>query len=186
MKMTANLEALIADLTPVRRVAPHDAVALVLAATGFAVMAVAMQFGLRADILAGSPDPLVVMRSGMLLILGGAALAAVVAAARPGVGQSSDGWRWALAAAALFPATGLALAVTRGALPMAELTAQSGLWCLGISGVSALMIGGVLTAWLRRGAPPSAFSWPNMAGSVPWRPKSWRRRPLWSGDTRRR
>ena len=157
-----NIDALVEDLQPVRRLRPGEAVFGVVAATVCAVLAVTIIFGLRADILAGTPDPLVVLRGGMLLVLGSASLAAIVAAARPQVGQSQNGWRWALAAASLFPATSIVLAVIARRYPAEVLQADSGPWCLAISVSSALAIGGALTLWLRRGAVARL----NLAGSL--------------------
>jgi hypothetical protein len=150
-----NIEELVADLKPVRRVSPADALVLVLACTAISITIIVMRFGLRPDVWAGDPHPLLVIRSGILLILGAAALAAVFAAARPGVGQASHGWRWALLSASLFPVSSICISVMQGRLPMADLTAASGVWCLGINGASGLLIGAVLTVWLRRGAPTS-------------------------------
>ncbi len=154
MKMSdAVIEALVADLTPVRRVRPLDALLLVGSAVAVAVAAVILRFGLRADLAQGIFVPLVLLRCGVLLVLGLAALSAVVSAARPGVGQISHGWRWALGMAALFPLTSLVMMAAERAIPMADVMASSGKYCVGISLVSGLLIGGVLMLWLRRGAP---------------------------------
>ena len=93
------------------------------------------------------------MREGMLLILGFASLAAVVASARPGVGQGSSGWRWALAAASLFPLSSLFLLLDGGSVPEYRLNSADGRQCLIVSLSGALLIGAALTLWLRRGAP---------------------------------
>lgn len=122
-------------------------------ATSVAITLVWLGFGLRGDILGGDPAGLVLLRGGVLLLLGSAAVAALAAAARPGVGQASHGWRWALGAALLFPLATLVLSVATGSVPLAELASPSGPWCLAIGGGSGLAIGAVLTGWLRRGAP---------------------------------
>lgn len=150
-----NIETLVADLVPVRPVAPRDGFALMAVATVFAVVLVAMMFGLRSDVMNGTPEPIVVVRAGILFILGLATVSAVIASARPSVGQRSTGWRWALAAASLFPITAAVLALVNRQEALAEVSSVTGLWCLGISGASALFIGGLLTAWLRQGAPTS-------------------------------
>jgi hypothetical protein len=148
-----NIETLTQDLAPVRRVQPRDALLMVGFATAVAVAVVFARFGLRADVMAGTPHPMVMIRCGTLLLLGFAALSAVIAAARPGVGQVSHGWRWALAAAALFPATSAALSLMNGEFPHAVLIAHSARYCMTISTVSGLVIGGALTLWLKNGAP---------------------------------
>lgn len=126
---------------------------MTLALTIAAILTIYALFGLRSDVMAGQPAGIVVLRAGALLLLGSAALTAVIAAARPGVGQTSHGWRWALGAALIFPLTSLVIMLAERRLPMAELTSPNGPWCLGISGVSALAIGTALTLWLHRGAP---------------------------------
>lgn len=148
-----DLETLVSELKPVKRIKPVDALALVAASTLAATFITTLRFDMRADILSGSPSTLVILRSGMLLLLGLAALAAVIAAARPGIGQASHGWRWALGAALLFPLTSLAVSLTHGTLPMEELNASDGFWCLAISLSGAALVGSGLTHWLRRGAP---------------------------------
>ena len=153
MKMDFSIDSLVADLTPVARVRPRGALGLVLGTTALAIMWVALRFGIRPDLLAGTPHPIVVIRGGILLLLGFASLAGIVTAARPGVGQASHGWRWALAAAALFPVTSLLLSLVNGGFPQDDMHSPNGPWCLGISTVGATLIGGALTAWLRRGAP---------------------------------
>jgi hypothetical protein len=147
------LDGLVADLVPVRRVRPRDAVAIVGASVAMSVAVVIAIFGLRADLTQGVFLPIVLLRCGVLLMLGIAALTALIAAARPGVGQMSHGWRWALAMAALFPVASMVLMASERALPVDVLMAPSAKWCIGISVTSAVLIGGAIVAWLRSGAP---------------------------------
>ncbi len=156
-----SIETLVADLTPVRPVNAKSAAWLVLGALGVAILVVWLVFGLRSDILAGAPQPIVLLRSGTLLLLGFGAFAALTSAARPGVGHTSHGWKWALAAAALFPMTSLIVSVLNREVPAEEIHSATGPWCLSISSGSALLIGGTLTLWLKRGAPTSIYraSW---------------------------
>lgn len=148
-----TIDALVEDLQPSSPLRPRQAVAGVLGVLAVAVGVVAIQYGLRPDIMAGKPHPMIMIREGTLLLLGGATLGAVLRAARPGVGQSSSEWLWALGAALLFPATALILSVTEGRIPIQDIASRNAYYCLGISLVSGLVIGAVLTAWLRRGAP---------------------------------
>lgn len=147
-----NIDALVADLKPVRRLNPRDGVVWVAAATIAVVLFVAVTLGLRPDVMAMRPNEMVMLRSGALLLLGVAALHAAVVSARPAIGRRPEGWRWALAAAALFPVASLALMVRGERIPDAVLYAPSAPWCLGVSLVSAVAIGGVLVRWLRKGA----------------------------------
>ena len=151
--MKIDIEALVADLQPVRPVEPRGGMMLTLAAAAVAAAIVAAWLGLRPDIVAGKPHPMVMMREGMLLVLGFASLAAVVASARPGVGQSNTGWRWALAAASLFPLTSVVMSFAADGFPAEVLFAIDGPTCLGVSVGGGLIIGAALTLWLRQGAP---------------------------------
>jgi hypothetical protein len=110
-------------------------------------------FGLRDDVTTGHAQPIVILRGGVLLVLGMSALAAVIASARPSVGQISNGWRWALGMAALFPVTSLILMLGDGALPLGTFSADSARYCIGISLSSAILIGAAVVSWLRMGAP---------------------------------
>jgi hypothetical protein len=147
------IDGLVEQLSPVRRLRPAAPWAMVLGMTALAITLIAMRFGLRRDVMSGHPEGLVLLRGGVLILLGSSALAALVAAARPGVGQTSHGWRWALGAALLYPLATVILSLANGAIPHAELAADSGPWCLFLGGGSGLAIGGALTLWLRQGAP---------------------------------
>jgi hypothetical protein len=85
--------------------------------------------------------------------LGFASLFAVTASARPSVGQGQSGWRWTLAAALLFPIAALTQVAWQGSVPDGALAPAIGRYCLWISGLAALLIGGALALWLRSGAP---------------------------------
>jgi hypothetical protein len=148
-----TIDALVENLKPAPLLRPRQAVLGVVGVLAVAVAVVAVQYGLRPDIMAGQPHPMVMIREGMLLLLGGATLGAVIRAARPSVGQVSYEWVWVLAAATLFPATAAFLSMVNGRFPMTDLMATSVYYCVGISLVSGLVIGGVVTLWLRRGAP---------------------------------
>ncbi len=153
MNTSFNIDTLVEGLVPVRRVRAEHGLLLVLATTIIASAAVAMRYGFRADIMSGTPDPMVIIRGGVLLLMGLATSFAAIAAARPAVGQRHNGWLWTLATAMLFPAAALVNGLWLGGVPDDSLHPEMGRYCLGISGGSALLIGGALTAWLRRGAP---------------------------------
>ncbi|NIJ22762.1 NrsF family protein [Sphingomonas japonica] len=149
---SSTIDALVADCSPVRPIAPRHGIALVLAAMAGTIAAVAALFGLRGDVTELRPPEMVMMRSGALLLLGAAALAAIAASVRPSIGERRDGWRWAVAAGALFPLSSAVLMLRSGQLPADLVMGPDPLACLGISLAGAGVIGGVLTAWLRRGA----------------------------------
>jgi hypothetical protein len=153
MKSDFSIDALVADMVPVRPIASGPAWYAICGATVVCIILIAFGYGLRTDITAGTPSQMMLLRAGTLLLLGIASTIAVTTSARPAVGRSSHGWRWALAAAALFPMTSLCLALITGTLPMAVVKSSTGLYCLSLSSLSALLIGALLVAWLRRGAP---------------------------------
>lgn len=157
MNIPSNpIDALVADLAPVRRVTPRTGVLVVLGGVLLELAVTVPIFGLRPDVAAFQPREIVLLRSGALLLMGMAAAWAVIAASSPGVGTRRDGWRWAVGAGLLFPATSLLLSLGGAGFPGGVLTASSAKWCLGISLSSALVIGALLTAWLRRGAVTEA------------------------------
>jgi hypothetical protein len=154
MTMTnLQIDALVSGLTPVRRVRPQHGMLLTLGAASAVILWVGIQYGFRPDIVAGTPDPLVIIRSGVLALMGLATGLAVTTSAQPAVGQRHNGWMWTLAAALLFPLAALSLTAWKGAVPEGVLAPEVGRYCLQISGIGALLIAGGLTMWLRTGAP---------------------------------
>ena len=148
------IDGLVDDLEPVRPVRPGVGIGLALAITAGAAIVIGAVFGVRADVAAGAPDEMFILRSGVLLLLGVATALAAGNMARPGVGRYSRGWLWALATAGLFPATA-ALMSAIDPPSMNDLRLEHGLQCLAVSLSAALAIGSGLTLWLRRGAPTS-------------------------------
>lgn len=147
------IDNLVDNLKPVARVRPTTAVAVAIGATVVAGALVAAAYGLREDVIAGRPSLLVIVRAGILLLLGVAGLTAVIAAARPGVGHASHGWRWVVAGASIFPLATIAMAIIERRLPMADLTSSIIPGCLTLSIASGFLVGAALTLWLRNGAP---------------------------------
>lgn len=146
------IDSLVADLTPVRRIRKRSGLLIVAAATLLAVTLNVPIFGLRPDIIALRPAEIVLLRSGVLLLIGISASLAVITSASPSVGARRDGWRWALGAGLLFPVTSLVLTLGGAPYPTEILDTRSVAYCLGISLASALAIGGIISGWLRRGA----------------------------------
>lgn len=154
-----DISMLVDDLAPVRVIRRRDNLLLTLAATAVASLAIVSIYGIRHDIVTGDPHPILLIRAGLLLLLGLAALLAVSASARPSVGRMHNGWMWALAAAAVLPlaALGKFLFLFGSGAPLNMFTTdfEFGLRCLGSSLASAAWIGGLISWWLRRGAPIS-------------------------------
>jgi hypothetical protein len=153
MNSFSSIDALVADMDPVKRVEPRRGMALALFLAVVASALVVMYYGARPDLAEGHPGVMVMLRGGMLLLLGISSLIAVTASARPSVGQTHSGWGWTLAAAMLFPAAALMQFAWTGDIAQGALAPAIGRYCLWISSLSALLIGGALTLWLRKGAP---------------------------------
>lgn len=161
MAQPFDIQSLVNDLEPVRTVKPRRAMMLPVAAMLVALVIVVARLGMRADVMAGTPDPMFLLRGGMLLLLGLAGTWAVIRMASPSVGGQSQGWKIALAAAALFPLAAMLVSMKQD--PMPALHAMREGWeCLRMS-----VMGGFLTAFpmvllLRHGAPTS----PDCAGWI--------------------
>jgi hypothetical protein len=161
MRETLDIEALVDDLTPVRRLRPGQGMMLgLILAAGVAALIVLL-VGIRADIAAMRPLPIVVLRSGTLLLLGLATLKAATAMVRPGIGTAQRGWIWTVAAALLFPLASIIGMIDERRVPVEAMMIDTARDCLILSLSGALAIGSVLVLWLRRGAvvDPARAGW---------------------------
>lgn len=149
------INALIADLQPVRPLRRAEGSALVLVAvvlTGLIELAIN---GLADNVRDGTVSPMFLLANGLLLLLGIAASASTIAMASPRVGNRHDGPGWAMAMAGVFPvATVILLAVHHADWPHLLDVAQ-GWHCFVEATLTSLLIAGALLFWLRRGAPVS-------------------------------
>ncbi len=148
-----TIEALVDDLRPVKPVRPMHAGFLAAAATIGIAMLVSVFLGMRSDIAAGDPAQIVLVRSGVLFLLGFATLQALALSALPNVGVINSGWKWLLAAASVFPFLTLMSWWQQKPIFYVAAESPSRIMCVGMIVVSAVTIGSVLVFWLRRGAP---------------------------------
>lgn len=154
MTKSYNIAALVDDLEPVtvldrrRPLWTAAAITLVMLAT------VALMRGVRLDLLAGHPDAMFLIRSGILLLLGGGTAHAVLGMASPSVGRVQMSWQMALAAALLFPIAALIVALT-GDMSSAMGEIYSVGQCLMFSAIGAAATAVPMILHLRRGAPTS-------------------------------
>ncbi|MEP2987506.1 MAG: DUF1109 domain-containing protein [Parasphingorhabdus sp.] len=156
MSNVANglIDGLVDDLEPVKTLRPSTGLAITALLSIATMTAVATLMGVRNDLAMGMADEMFFLRSGVLLMLGFATAVTVVNMARPGVGQLSRGWVWALVTASLFPITAGIMSIINTP-PVEALRPSQGIECLTISVLSALAIGSGMTTWLRQGAPTS-------------------------------
>ena len=150
------IEALVGDLAPVSPLRPERGIAAGLGATVLAVLGVWLVMGFRADILAGHPAPIVIVRAAVLLAAGMFMLLAAVRAAMPGrpdQGASLVG----TALLGLFPVGLMALLLqgieARRTPSFAEVDAFGAARCCAIAAALGLLVGAALILWMRRAAP---------------------------------
>lgn len=151
------LDTLVADLTPVAPMRSRTAIARTAGAMLTTIAALALMLGLRSHI-----STLFLLGSGLFLLLGAAASWTVIASARPQVGTIHTGWVWAVAMAALLPATTFVMGMPHASSAWLASDPHEGILCLGMGVLCGLASAAVLVAWLRRGAPTS----PERAGLI--------------------
>lgn len=163
MSQRFDLDSLAEELTPVKPLRSSGAIGSMVFLTAAGGVFVVSTLGFRDRFLdATATDPMFLIRTGLLVVLAAASLTAATSMARPAVGTSRTGWRWAAAAALIVPIAA-AVAALVGRTPVAErLHPVNGVECLTYSISIGLVLGAVLTWWLRRGAPTS----PERAGTV--------------------
>lgn len=163
MTMNTNRDAMIAamteELAPVRPFNPMHGALLVGLAAFATVLAVEFVEGLWRGILAGEAAPFFWVTNGLLLVLGVASTAAVIAMSSPRVGGRNEAPKWASAMAGVLPVAAL-VSVLPHADEGASLVDPYALHCATSAMASSLLVGAALVIWLRRGAPVS----PALAG----------------------
>ncbi|MBA16487.1 MAG: hypothetical protein CMN73_09035 [Sphingomonas sp.] len=148
------IEAMVADCTPVRRMRTRMGLSLVLGAFVATAMVLVLLAGPPAPFVVGRMPVMYLLANGLLFLLGLAAAVSSVAMANPRVGARHEGTRWAAAMAGVLPlAAGVSLLGSW--LGQGEAALPEGAHCAVSGIVASLLVGGVLTAWLRRGAPVS-------------------------------
>lgn len=156
-QLEALMDRLAVNVRPVQPL--DDRPTMMVVATLLLVTATLMMvwLGLRADLMAGQPHPMFLLRSGTLAVLGIVSAAAVVSQAHPGVGRNrqswSQGWKVAAAMALLFPLSGAVMAFDQPEHAMAMVRAASGWECLRMSLLTASLCALPMLWHLRRGAP---------------------------------
>lgn len=149
-----SIKDLVDDLEPVAVLKPWRPMLIAAAITMALLGYIALTKGIRADVLAGHPKEMFLLRSGMLLLLGGGTAYTVLGMASPAVGKPHSSWQIALAAAVLFPMAALIAAATgNGADAFSAM--QSVAYCLSYSAVGGLATAVPMILHLRRGAPTS-------------------------------
>lgn len=154
MKQVFDLDAMVAELEPVQPLRVSRAIASVLTIAIAAAVLIVSVKGARTDVVALDPNPMFLLRAGLLLLLGGGCGWAALSMASPSVGKQGQSWKMAIAAAALLPLAALILAIS-GRAEIAMANVHFGLQCMFFSGLSGLATAVPMVLWLRRGAPTS-------------------------------
>ena len=153
---------LVADLTPVRPLRQRTGMVRTMLAFAVSVGIVIYAIGVRADIMAGRPDPMFLTSSGLFLVLALASTWAAIDMARPSVGTRRDGWAWTAMMAAVLPVAALGLIAIDLFTGQPVRTAPGGYECLAIGTAAGSLTLVSLVTWLRRGAP----TFPTLAGTL--------------------
>lgn len=149
--MNDLIDTLSDDLQPVRPLSLTRGRWLGLGAAAFSVLGFLLLFGLRPDLAAGRPAPLVLVIVGLFALSAVAAGWAATRLARPAVGSvNQTGALWLFAAILVLPA---ASAIERALGHGADMDVAFGLECLSLGLAASLVTAGALTAFLKRGAP---------------------------------
>lgn len=108
--------------------------------------------GLRSDVAAMSPQPILAVSLGLFAILAIAAGTSAVRMARPQVGAMQSGALWALATMLLLPLAAI-IALAANPTLTSGLEPHQGMRCLTIGLVAGSGTLAMLGLWLRNGAP---------------------------------
>lgn len=154
MKKSYDIAALVNDLEPVTVLNRRRPLVTAAAITIAMISIVALLRGVRPDVLAGNPDAMFLIRSGILLLLGGGTAHAVLGMASPSVGKAHMNWQMALAVALLFPVVALIVALT-GDMGTAMSKMYTVGQCLMFSAIGGIATATPMILHLRRGAPTS-------------------------------
>ena len=157
MSSNPNFEiaALVDDLRPVRAMRVRNGIALAGVAAMAVILSTILLLGLRPDVAAGRFQPLFLFANGLFLIVAMGTALAAIRMGMPRVGQSSQGWKSVVAAAALLPVAALIMLVSRTELMPSALVTGHELKCVAMGLALGLLNAAVLVGWLRRGAPTS-------------------------------
>lgn len=109
-------------------------------------------YGLRRDVMAMNPPPMLAVSLGLFAILAIAAGSSAVRMARPQVGAGQSGAPWALAATLLLPLTALISLYANPSL-VSGLETHQGMRCLIFGIITGSATLAFLGLWLRNGAP---------------------------------
>ncbi|WP_156843050.1 NrsF family protein [Novosphingobium aquimarinum] len=146
------ISELAGELRPVAPMTMSRGLAVVIAAAGLSIAAVAGIAGVWDGPAAGTATIFYYLANGLLAMSGFACATDVVRMANPGVGNRYDGAYWSLAMLAIFPVVAVGTLFARG-LGVQAMNDSHGLECTLSATAFASITASGLVFWLRRGAP---------------------------------
>lgn len=144
---------LVAGLEPVRPLRQRSGMARAILALIGSACGMVWLVGLRADILAGRPDAMLLMSGGLFLVLALASAWTVIDMARPYVGTRREGWGWTALMAGVLPAAALILIGSAWMRGVPSGLDMDGVGCMKFGLAWSVLTFVTLALWLRRGAP---------------------------------
>lgn len=152
------IAALTDDLTPVARIKPAHGVMLIGFATLVAAAVSIAGFEFWAGIVTGEASAFFWITNGMLLMLGMASTAALVAGASPRVGSRGNAPAWSAAMLGIVPAAAIITLFSSEALHDHGGFSDPAMWhwpCAANALAAGLLVAVAAVMFLRRGAPVS-------------------------------
>lgn len=150
MDSQALIDQLSDDMVPVKPLSVRTSRLLAIGAAALTTAAVLIFLGVRVDIAAGSPSPVILLVAGLFALTAIASGMTATRLARPAVGGSQGGALWMTAAIGLLPAISLIEFLLGGdSSTSTEVLLRCLYWGIGAS----LLTLGVLTWRLKQGAP---------------------------------
>ncbi len=144
------IAALAENCSPVRRVRGREGAAVIVAATAAAATGASAMFGFWSGMFAGEASPFFWVTNGLLLLMGAASTAALVAGALPQVGPRPNAPVWVFALLGVLPLAA-AIQLVRG--PHEHLADPDALHCLSSALAAGLVVAIAAVLFLRRAAP---------------------------------
>jgi len=150
----ALIASLVDNTAPVRRVHPAEGAALIALATLAAALGMIALFDFWRGIISGEASPFFWITNGLLLLLGAASTAALVAGALPRVGARPNAPAWTLAMLGVLPLAALIQIAKAPDIHVHTGLADPHSWhCLWSALGAAVVVGAAAVLFLRHGAP---------------------------------
>lgn len=146
------IDQLADDAVAVRPMRTGAARAMLVAVAATSILLVQWEMGMRQDVAAMSPQPMLAVSLGLFAILAIAAGTSAIRMARPQVGAAQSGAPWALAALLLLPLAAVIALAANPALT-SGLDPHQGMRCLTTGLIAGSGTLALLCLWLRTGAP---------------------------------